>query len=62
MNDNPEASGLDLIDEVPDPDTVRRWLADSVRRTDLLRSLLRLAVRKAAYQRPRSVRTAGGVR
>src|SRR5215213_2266955 len=39
----------DLIEQIPDPDTVRRLLADSVRRADLLRSLLRLARRKAAY-------------
>lgn len=39
----------DLIEQIPDPDTVRRLLADSVRRADLLRSLLRLARRKVAY-------------
>jgi hypothetical protein len=42
----------DLIEQIPDPDTVRRWLAESIRRCDLLRSLLRLAVRKAAYRHP----------
>jgi hypothetical protein len=31
------------------PDTVRRCLLESIRRCDLLCSLLRLAVRKAAY-------------
>ena len=41
---------IDLIEQIPDPDTVRRWLADSIRRCDLLRSLLRLAVRKASYR------------
>jgi hypothetical protein len=39
----------DLIEQIPDPETVRRWLAAAVRRSDLLRSLLRLARRKAAY-------------
>lgn len=42
----------DLLERVPDPETVRLWLSESVRRTDLLRSLLRLARRKAAYGRP----------
>jgi hypothetical protein len=43
---------VDLIDQIPDPETVRRWLAESIRRCDLLRSLLRVAIRKAAYRRP----------
>jgi hypothetical protein len=47
-------SRSDLIEQIPEPNTVRGWLVDSIRRTDLLRSLLRLAVRKAAYQRPMS--------
>jgi hypothetical protein len=42
----------DLLDQIPDPDTVRNWLAESIRRAHLLRSLLRLAIRKAALQRP----------
>jgi hypothetical protein len=42
----------DLIDQIPDPDTVRAWLAEANRRSDLLRSLLRVARRKAAYDRP----------
>jgi hypothetical protein len=42
----------DLIEQIPDPDTVRSWLADSIRRSELLRSLLRVAIRKAAFQRP----------
>jgi hypothetical protein len=42
----------DLLDQIPDPDTVRGWLAESIRRCDLLRSLLRVAIRKAAYRRP----------
>jgi hypothetical protein len=44
----------DLIEQIPDPDTVRGWLAESIRRCDLLRSLLRVAVRKAAYRPPTS--------
>jgi len=39
----------DLIEQIPDPDIVRGWLAESIRRCDLLRSLLRVAIRKAAY-------------
>lgn len=46
------AAPSDPIDHIPDPDTVRRMLADAVRRSDLLRSLLRVARRKAAYDRP----------
>ena len=45
----------DLIELIPDPDTVRHWLAESIRKSDLLRSLLQLARRKAAYQRDPSV-------
>ena len=44
-----QQSNPDLIDQIPDPDTVRGWLAESIRRSELLRSLLRVAVRKAAY-------------
>jgi hypothetical protein len=46
----------DLLEQIPDPDTVRGWLADAVRRADLLRSLLRVAVRKAAYRKPAAAR------
>jgi hypothetical protein len=42
----------DPIQDIPDPETVRRMLAESVRRSDLLRHLLRLARRKASYERP----------
>lgn len=42
----------DPLDAVPDPETVRSLLADAIRRRDLLRSLLRVAVRKANYPRP----------
>jgi hypothetical protein len=41
----------DLIEQIPEPDTVRGWLAESIRRSELLRSLLRVAIRKAAYRR-----------
>jgi hypothetical protein len=44
----------DLIEQIPDPETIRGWLADSIRRSDLLRSLLRVSIRKAAYRRPAS--------
>ena len=39
-----------LLESIPDPDTVRGWLARSVRVTALLRSLLRVAERKASYR------------
>lgn len=42
----------DPLETVPDPETVRLLLADAIRRRDLLRSLLRVAVRKAAYPPP----------
>jgi hypothetical protein len=50
---NPKTdSRPDLIDQIPDPDIVRGWLATSIKRCDLLRSLLRVAIRKAAYRMP----------
>lgn len=39
----------DPVESIPSPEDVRRLLADAVRRSDLLRALLRLAHRKAAY-------------
>ena len=42
----------DPIESIPDPETLRRQLADSIRRADLLRGLIRVARRKAAYERP----------
>jgi len=45
----------DPIEGIPDPDAVRAMLAASVRRSELLRSLLNVAVRKAAYDRPHPV-------
>jgi hypothetical protein len=38
-----------LIESIPDPDTLRNWLAESIRQAALLRSLLRVAERKAQY-------------
>ena len=52
MADSQTDSCPDLIEQIPDPNTVRGWLADSIRQCDLLRSLLRVAIRKAAYRRP----------
>ena len=45
------ASQDDPVDSIPPPEDVRRLLADALRRSDLLRSLLRVAHRKAAYIR-----------
>ena len=52
MADQRHKPDTNLIEQIPDPDTVRGWLAEAIRRSDLLRSLLRVAVRKAAYKRP----------
>jgi hypothetical protein len=49
MIDCQRESQPDLIEQIPDPETVRSWLADSIRRSELLRSLLRVAIRKAAF-------------
>ncbi len=48
----PTPDSADLLDRIPDPDTVRVMLADAIRRRDLLRSLLRVSVRVASYPRP----------
>lgn len=45
----------DPIEGIPDEDTVRRMLTDSIRRSTLLRSLLRVSRRKAAFDRPAGV-------
>jgi hypothetical protein len=42
----------DVIEGIPDPATLDRMLAESLRRVELLRHLLRVARRKAAYDRP----------
>ncbi|VTT99018.1 unnamed protein product [Gemmataceae bacterium] len=42
----PTAADPDPIDNVPDPETLRRTIAAAVRRTELLRQLLRLSIRR----------------
>ena len=42
----------DPVENIPPPEEVRRMLTETVRRSDLLRALLRLARRKAAYTLP----------
>lgn len=42
----------DLLETIPEPAILNQWLAEALRRVDLLRSLLRVARRKAAYRRP----------
>ncbi len=42
----------DPVERIPDPDALSRELAAGVRRVDLLRCLIRVARRKAAYDRP----------
>jgi hypothetical protein len=39
-----------LIEKIPDPQTVRDWLAKAIRQAAILRSLLRVAERKATHQ------------
>jgi hypothetical protein len=52
VSDPQTDSRPDLIEQIPDPETIRGWLAESIRRSTLLRSLLRVAIRKVAYRRP----------
>lgn len=58
----------DPLEAVPSPDEVRLLLADANRRCELLRSLLRVAIRKANYPPPSACQDiaanerAGGVR
>ena len=42
-------SEFDPVESIPPPEDVRRLLAEAIRRSDLLRALLRLSHRKAAY-------------
>jgi hypothetical protein len=49
----------DLIEQIPSPEVVDGWLADAIRRANLLRSLLGVARRKAAY-RPRPIAATKG--
>jgi hypothetical protein len=51
MLTHPSRQSPDLLEQIPDPEIVRGWLAESIKQSELLRSLLRLAVRKAAYRR-----------
>lgn len=44
------APSSDYIEQLPDPDVVRAQIKESVQRTELLRSILRLAKRKAEYR------------
>ena len=49
MSNDP--SDVDLIEEIPDPQTIRDLIRQNVERTTMLRSMLRLALRKAALRR-----------
>ena len=42
-----------FIESIPDPDRVQKELVESIRKTDLLRAVLRVARRKAAHDRGR---------
>jgi len=48
---------LDPIEAIPEPDILRQMLADTIRKRELLESLLRVSVRKANW-RPRRPSTA----
>ena len=52
MNLTPKQVSADLLDQIPDPEIVRQWLAESIRRSALLRSLLRVAQHKANRRTP----------
>jgi hypothetical protein len=39
-----------LLDSIPEPDIIRTWLGQSIKQAALLRSLLRVAERKANYR------------
>lgn len=38
-----------LIEAIPDPETIRDWIYESVRRTTVLRSLLRTSVTRSRF-------------
>lgn len=59
MTDFHSSQQPDLLEQIPDPETVRSWLAAAIRRSELLRFLLRLAIRKAAFKRPASEQVKG---
>ena len=51
----------DYVEAIPEPGALRDGIADAIRRADLLRSLLRVAIRKQAYDRrkPQATREEG---
>lgn len=49
MKQSPTFRTPDVVEEVPPVEVVRQWIRDAIRRKELLRALLRLAERKAAY-------------
>jgi hypothetical protein len=53
-------SDHDPIQQIPDPETIRRLIDDSVRRTELLRGMLRLARRKSGSEQSGEVHPAAG--
>jgi hypothetical protein len=59
MRDSQHTCQPDLIEQIPAPEVIDGWLADAIRRADLLRSLLRVARRKAAYRRPEAAKEGG---
>jgi hypothetical protein len=57
----PDLEQLPLIQDIPDPETVRSRLAQIVREQAILRGLLRLSQRKQqAVERDRQQRCEGG--
>jgi hypothetical protein len=61
MTTPPARDNPDIVDQIPDPETVSRMLAESIRRADLLRSLLRVARRKAAHRSVNLLPVSAGV-
>lgn len=49
MSDTKGVKPEAVLEVIPDPDTVRQSLGRTIRQAALLRSLLRVAVRKADY-------------
>lgn len=45
----PTDDAAEVLRRIPDPETVRDWLAEAVRRAELLRRLIRVAERKARF-------------
>jgi hypothetical protein len=48
----PRSEPEKVLDAVPDPETIRCWLAKAIRESSLLRSLLRVAERKSRFPAP----------